>query len=109
MKSQGVLDAGTERLADSEPPLLAPADLTVQGREVPARGDLPPELHAQAGRIQIAGQVGLLVRVGAEVEELVGISGRVDELVPAPADHHDRRDRALGEVFRHHFIMVGGA
>src|SRR5215469_10653287 len=87
--------ARAECPADGDPPLLALADLTVERPQVPARGDLPPELPDQPGRRRIAGQVGLLVRVRREVEELVRVSRRVDELVSAPADHRDRCDRAL--------------
>ena len=67
------LRAGAERAANRDPPLLALADLAIQGGEVPSRGDLTPELPGEPGRRRVAGQVGLLVRIGREVAELVWV------------------------------------
>src|SRR6266567_9491538 len=44
------LHTGAERPGDGQPPLLAQADLVVQGRQVPAGGDLLPEAAGERGR-----------------------------------------------------------
>ena len=45
----------------------------------------------------------------AEVEQLVGVDGGVNEFVGAAADHHHRRDRALGKIFADGLVMPARA
>src|SRR6266487_3383799 len=67
------LHAGAERPGDGQPPLLAQADLAVQRGQVPPGGDLLPEAADEFGRRRDLRQVDPLVRVGFQVEELVGV------------------------------------
>ena len=52
----------------------------------------------RVGVRRVADEVGSFERVGRQVVELVGVDRGVHELEVTPAEHHDRRDRALGEV-----------
>ena len=96
------LHAGAERLAHGDPPLLAlreprgPASRGPSARRPPA--GTPPPAPADAGSST------RLTRSCGSAARSKSWSGSAGEWMnlcrPAP-DHHDRRDRALGEVLRH--------
>ena len=96
-KSQGKGHPGLERREDREPRLLARTNVAVDGVEVPAALDLGAELAKDRLVLRALGEVHELERIVLDVEELVGIARRVDEL-PAPApDHHHRGEHRLRE------------
>ena len=98
--------SGVQCGIDDPAPALARAHVRVQRREVPSARDFTAEV-ADALRLLGAGcKVVALTGIPAEIVELIGIAGRVDEFVIAAPDHHDRRDGAFGKVLAERLVVA---
>ena len=58
---------------------------------------------------RVLGEIDLLQRIGREVVELLGIGPAADVFVCAAADHQQRGDGALAEIFPQHLVMAAAA
>ena len=58
---------------------------------------------------RVLGEIDLLQRIGREVVELLGIGAAADVFVCAAADHQQRGDGALAEIFPQHLVMAAAA
>ena len=78
----------------------------IERRQIPTRGPPRPERRQP---LTWAGSVARLARssgIGGEVVELVRVGRAVDELPALAADHHDRRDRPLGQILADHLVVA---
>src|SRR6266404_2042367 len=92
--AQGGIHQMTAALAGKNRPMYL-----VQG---PAPGHLGAKFGDHRSAVRARAQVHPLIGIGRQVVEPVRICCRVHELVAATANHHDRCNRALGEIFPDH-------
>ena len=78
----------------------------VERGEIPAARDLAAERGDPLGVLARIRQIVALAGIALNVIELVGIGRRMDELERAAPDHHDRRDRAFGEIFADRLVVA---
>jgi hypothetical protein len=93
-------------MGDEPPSALARDDLVTEGAQIPALSDLFTQGRDLMRMFGGGGQVSQLVRVRPEVEQLVRITGRGDELLGPSTDHVHRGKCPFGEVFTDHSIGV---
>src|SRR5256885_14715014 len=75
----------------------------------PAPGHFGTKFGYDRSAVRARAQVDPFIGIRRQVVELVRIRRRVHELVATTANHHDRCDRALGEVFADHLPGSGAA
>ncbi len=95
----GLVRAELERAEDRESRLLALPDVALDRLEIPASRRPRLETHARSSRAP-GSSARLTSSSGSrrDVEELIGVARRVDELPAAAADHDHGAEDALGEV-----------
>ena len=76
----------------------------MQGRKVPSPRHFGEEIPHPRGNAARPRKVLELVRIVRQIVELIRIGGGVHELVATALDHHERCDRAFGEVFAEHLV-----
>src|SRR2546430_16982095 len=84
---------------DQMTPALARENRLMDLVQGPAPGYLGAKFGDGRSAVRARAQVDPFIGIGRQVVELVRICRRVHELVAAAANHHDRCDRALGEIF----------
>ena len=78
---------------------LALAHGGIERREIPARVQHVPETAQNLRPRSIRGKSLHFLRISLEIEQLILIDGRVDELSSPLTQHHHRRDGAFGGIF----------
>ena len=99
----------SQRGIDEAPALLAFAHLRIEPRQIPSPRDLGFEFRGAAGVLGLRGQILAFAGVGREVVKLIRIGRRMNEFPASAADHHDRRDRAFGQIFADDLVVTGSA
>ena len=101
--------SGAQRIVDEMPSPLARKNLGMQGRKVPSLPHLGEERPRVLRMPGVRGEVPHFVGIVREIVELVGIDRRVHEFVAAAFDHHQRCDRALGQVLPDDLVASSGS